>query len=57
MRISVRFALMLSAVGLLASGLQAWTSINSADDELRAAREHDLTVLGRSLQVLSLIHI
>lgn len=51
MRISVRFALMLSAVGLLASGLQAWTSINSADDELRAAREHDLTVLGRSLQV------
>lgn len=51
MRISVRFALMLSAVGLLASGLQAWTSIRSADDKLRAAREHDLRVLGRSLQV------
>lgn len=51
MRISVRFALMLSAVGLLASGLQAWMAIESADDELRSAREHDLAVLGRSLQV------
>ncbi|HLT34849.1 MAG TPA: HAMP domain-containing sensor histidine kinase [Enhygromyxa sp.] len=42
---------MLSAVGLLASGLQASLSISSADDELRSAREHDITVLGRSLQV------
>ncbi|MFO7566776.1 MAG: ATP-binding protein [Enhygromyxa sp.] len=51
MKISVRFALMLSAVGLLASGLQAWLSVRSAEDELRAGREHDITVLGRSLQV------
>lgn len=51
MRISVRFALMLSTVGLLASGLQAWVSVRSAEDDLRSAREHDLTVLGRSLQV------
>jgi len=50
-RISVRFALMLSTVGLLASGLQAWSAVHSAEDDLRTAREHDLTMLARSLQV------
>jgi signal transduction histidine kinase len=50
-KISVRFALMLSSVGLIASGLQAWVSVRSAEDDLRAAHEHDLMVLGRSLQV------
>jgi signal transduction histidine kinase len=51
LRISARFALMLSTVGLLASGLQAWIAVRSAEDDLRSARESDLTVLGRSLQV------
>jgi len=50
-KISVRFTLLLSTVALLASVLQAWVSIRSAEEDLRSARERDLMVLGRSLQV------
>src|SRR5690606_3075161 len=50
-KIYARFALMLSAVGLVAAGRQAWLSVSSAEDDLRASKARDLSVLARSLQV------
>lgn len=51
MKISVRFALALTLVGLFGSGLQAAIGLARTDDELRSTLEGEALVLGESLRV------
>jgi hypothetical protein len=51
MRISVRFALALTLVGLVGSGLQAAIGLARTDDEIRSTLEGEALMLGESLRV------
>jgi signal transduction histidine kinase len=51
MKISFRFALALTLVGLLGSGLQAAIGLARTDDELRHTLEREALMLGQSLRV------
>jgi signal transduction histidine kinase len=51
MKISVRFALALTLVGLVGSGLQAAIGLARTEDELRSTLEGEALVLGQSLRV------